>query len=295
MTALRHLAAALLLGGIGIAGCGTKAVPADDAPETPKADVPVAKAVAADPEPPKKAVPPAVKRDRLHQAFADATRDGSDSPEGAACPPDCLKSGTPCVAVLEAVKASWDTIRFTTPAGKPIRYEAQIATSVGLVKMKLLPEQAPNHCRNFIALARAGYFDGLCFERLRSEVAEGGKFESVEAGCPVGRGDPDTGSIGYWLKDELTSPMSMSHEEGVVGACRSAEKDSAACRFYITLTKSAFLDGNYTLFGKVTTGLDAARKIFGGEVLSEDMGREGARRPAKPVTIMKVTVTQTEG
>ena len=87
----------------------------------------------------------------------------------------------------------------------------------------------------------------------------------------------------------------MSHEEGAVGACRGPEPDSAACRFYISLTKSPFLDGNCTLFGKVVTGLDVARKIFGGEVLSEDMGREGARRPVAPVTILKATITQTEG
>ena len=195
MTALRHLAAALLLGGIGIAGCGTKPVPAADAAETAKADVPVAKAGSADPEPSRPAAPPAVKRDRLHQSFADATRDGNEPPPGADRPPDCLKSGSPSAQVLDAVKEGWDAIKFTTPGGKPISYAAQLATSEGIVVIKLLPEQAPNHCRSFIALARAGYFDGLCFERLRSEavlpsktVPEGGKVRERRGRLPPGPG-----------------------------------------------------------------------------------------------------------
>ena len=77
---------------------------------------------------------------------------------------------------------------------------------------------------------------------------------------------------------------------GVVGACRGEEADSAATRFYITLDKAPFLDGNFTLFGKVVQGLDVARRIYAQPVVAEDKDRDGARRPEKPVVIRRVTI-----
>src|SRR5436305_898611 len=77
------------------------------------------------------------------------------------------------------------------------------------------------------------------------------------AGCPLGTGENVSGSIGYWLKpecDEQQDPVLF--EEGALGACRGDEKDTAATRFYITLTRAPYLAGNYTVFGKVARGLD---------------------------------------
>jgi peptidyl-prolyl cis-trans isomerase B (cyclophilin B) len=298
MLTLRHLAPALILGGVFIAGCGQKADPlADAGPSDPlkPAKAPGA-ASSADPEP-GKAVADSKPADPMHLPFAQAIgRDGEVNPPGNSdVPPTQLTTGKHTILVLDAVKASWDSIRFTTPAGKKIAYTADLQTSEGVIRMQLLPEQAPNHVRNFIALARAGYYDGLCFERLRKDVSPGGEtFECVEGGCPRGSGEVGHGHINYWMKDELTPPAVMKHDEGVVGACRGEEKNTSACRFYISLTKAPWLDGGITLFGKVTTGLDVARKIFGGEVVSEDREIQGGRRPVKPVVIHKVTIHQQE-
>jgi cyclophilin family peptidyl-prolyl cis-trans isomerase len=117
---------------------------------------------------------------------------------------------------------------------------------------------------------------------------------TIEAGCPLGaEGDPGNGSIGYWLKPELsTSDSGVSHEPGTVGACLATDQeDTAGCRFYITLTRAPFLDGRYTIFGKVTQGLDVARKIFMEPVIEDDTQDEGGNhRPLKPVLIEKVTI-----
>ena len=123
---------------------------------------------------------------------------------------------------------SWDTIRFTDADGKKIGYVAQFHTDEGVVEIALFPEQAPNHVRNFIALAQAGYYDGLCFDRIRHERATtaSSELQLLEAGCPLGTGDAGTGSIGYWLKDEFTPADKMSHDEGIVGACRGEEADT---------------------------------------------------------------------
>jgi peptidyl-prolyl cis-trans isomerase B (cyclophilin B) len=292
-----HLAAVLLAGSVGVLGCGQKSPPESDhaqtnspiiaaKPETPPASKP------ADPEPAAKAAP--VQRDRLHQAFGDATRAADNPPGDANRPPDTTVTNKPVFKILEAVGQTWDSIRFVSPAGKKIHYTADIDTSMGQIRLVLFPEQAPNHVRNFIALARAGYYDQLFFDRVRREQGEGQSFESVEAGCPLGTGEPGNGSIGYWLKDELTPGDKMSHEEGTVGACRGNEADTAACRFYITLSKAPFLDGNDTIFGKVVQGLDVARRISLQPVIVDDQNIDGARRPEKPIVIQKVTIHETE-
>ncbi|MBY0229192.1 MAG: peptidylprolyl isomerase [Gemmataceae bacterium] len=301
MTLFRRLAAALLLAA-GLAGCGSKPEPVADAPsEKGKPDAASAKGGEESQSDPAKAAPGkavAAKSDRLHQTWDEATLgESTPAPDGASIPPDQLKTGTLACSVIQAVKASWDTIRFTTPSGKRIAYRATMTTTEGVIKLKLLPDLAPNHCRNFIALARAGYYDGLCFEKARSEAGEVGKFECLEGGCPKGRGDFDVNGVGYWLKDEFPTKEAMTHEEGVIGACRIAlpdgqwSRDSDGCRFYVGLTKSPFLDGNHTLFGKVETGMDAVRKIFQAGVASKDPLTGGIQTP---VTIQKVTITTTE-
>jgi peptidyl-prolyl cis-trans isomerase B (cyclophilin B) len=146
--------------------------------------------------------------------------------------------------------------------------------------------------RNFIALARAGYYDGLTFERVRFEKGEDGPpLEQIEGGCPLGTGEAGQGHLGYWLNLEATEGQVL-HEEGAVGACRGFDLDSAGCRFYVCLCKAPYLDGNYTVFGKVTRGLDVARTIYRKPVVSEDRDRDGARRPLTPVVIKSVQIEE---
>jgi len=151
--------------------------------------------------------------------------------------------------------------------------------------------------RNFVALARTGYYDGLWFDRvLHDESNEGTpvRLDTVEAGCPVGTGDPRTSHLGYWLYPEFQPADKVTHEEGTVGACHGVEADTSSCKFYVALTKAPMLDGNYTVFGKVTRGLDVLRTIHGKPVVTEDQERLGYRRPANPVKIKRVTVTAAE-
>src|SRR5262249_37981952 len=103
---------------------------------------------------------------------------------------------------------------------------------------------------------------------------------------------PGYGSIGYWLKPEFNPEL--KHEEGTVGACRGEEEDTAACRFYINLGKAPTLDGHYTVFGKVTRGLEVARIIFKQPVRADEEDEEGYHRPEKPVVIRKVVIPPPE-
>lgn len=241
---------------------------------------------------------PAAPRDpRLHQPFAEAVRKGEDPPASSLLPPDQTVAGKTVYTILMDIRSQWDNIHFTNDQGKPIDYKAIVHTDHGDIEIKLLPEIAPNHVRNFIALARAGYYDELFFDRTGHEEAtlESGEkvvLDQIQAGCPRGSGELGHGHIGYWLKPEFTDKV--SHEEGTVGACRAEEEDSAACKFYITLTRAPVLDQYYTIFGKVTRGLDIVRKIYEEPSVSSDQGQVGYRRPEKPVKIKKVVIEQRE-
>lgn len=228
---------------------------------------------------------------RLNQSFVEATR--QEPPPDGQRPPDLTLTGKSVGKLYTEVVRFWDTIRFTSKGGKPIAYTAVLDTELGAIEIALRPDLAPNHVRNFVALARAGYYDGLVFERTvhaKSEAQPEVEVAVLEGGCPLGTGDLGVGSIGYWLKPEFSNE---AHEEGTVAACHGEEPDTAACRFYITLSKAPFLDGHFTVFGKVTQGLDVARRIFALPVRNDPEYPEGDR-PQKPIVIRKVTIRSSD-
>jgi cyclophilin family peptidyl-prolyl cis-trans isomerase len=285
------LAAALM-----VMGCGKDSAPSEQAEQKPDV-VPAdtkkeAKANQSTGDNTNKSVP----RDAQHEAFATATRGGDDPPANINPPPDRTVSGKSVYKIYKEVVGLWDTIRFVTPDGKRLDYSATVETDAGEIEIVLRPDLAPNHVRNFVALARAGYYDDLFFDRIvhEEEELEPGKMQvltAIEAGCPLGTGDPGNGSIGYWLKPEFAKPEAkVTHEPGTVGACHGVEADTAGCRFYVTLCDAPFLDGNFTVFGKVTRGLDVARKIAAQPIILDEQDAEGSHRPEKPIKIKKVTI-----
>lgn len=232
---------------------------------------------------------PSADEQRLHQSFAAATR--SDPPEDFQRPPDRTMTNKSVGKVYTEVVNTWENIRFTNARGKRIFYTASLDTEMGTIEITLLPDVAPNHVRNFLALAQVGFYDGLVFQRTVHEKAEGHPdLELIEGGCPLGTGVVGQGSIGYWLKPEFNDE---THVEGTVGACHGQDPASAACKFYVTLSKASYLDKQFTVFGKVTQGLDVARRIFALPVRNDPEYPEGDR-PEKPVVIRKVTINTRE-
>jgi peptidyl-prolyl cis-trans isomerase B (cyclophilin B) len=294
--------AASLLGAATLCGCGKSSDDPSkiDAGQTKKELLPPPRAAApatpATPATPGAGAGKTAVADRLHQSFLEATR---QVPPPDQRPPDRTMTGKSVGKLYGEVIRTWDTIRFTDEAGRRINYSATVETELGDIEIALDADAAPNHVRNFIALARAGYYDGLVFDRIHHEEDEdqpenGNQiqmpmpYEEIEAGCPLGTGDLFSNSIGYWLKPEFNDRL--SHAEGTVGACRAIEEDTAACKFYITLSKAPQLDQHYTTFGKVLRGLEVARKIYMRPVILEDQDVNGSRRPEKPVVIRKVTI-----
>jgi peptidyl-prolyl cis-trans isomerase B (cyclophilin B) len=279
---------------ITLAGCGGKPAAPPVAAKAEATSPVVSVPTSADNGSQAPAEPP-LPNDAMHIPFAKATRGGDDPPAMCNRPPDTTVTGKAVGKLYDQVVRLWGTIRFVTPAGKPLVYSATLETDQGAIEIALRPDVAPNHVRNFIALAKAGYYDGLHFDRIRHEEAETQAvpaLDEIEAGCPVGTGEPGYGSIGYWLTPEFDDKdkPKLPHEEGTVGACRGTEADSAACKFYVTLCKAPYLDGNYTAFGKITSGLDAARRIHQQPGVIFETDPDGSRRPLNPVIIHKVTI-----
>jgi cyclophilin family peptidyl-prolyl cis-trans isomerase len=275
---------------LGMIGCGgpSKA----DPPKAAQADNGTAKTNAAkDGLPPVPGPVRAPTDDPLYQPFTEAVRDANDPPAFVNMPADKTLSGKPTFKLLANVQQNWDDIRFTTPDGKRIDYTAVLETDGGPVEIALRPDVAPNHVRSFVSLIRAGYYDGMRFDRIHHEVspdAPNDPLDYIEGGCPLDKGDPEDGSIGYWLKPEVGSPL--HHEIGAVGAMHGSAPDSAACKFYIMLCDAPYLDGHYTVFGKLTRGLDLVRTMFTRPVIIDDTDPPGHNRPKDPIIIRRATV-----
>ncbi|CAN5517130.1 hypothetical protein BH10PLA2_BH10PLA2_30530 [soil metagenome] len=224
---------------------------------------------------------------RFKQSFAEATR--AEPPADFQRPPDLTLTRKSTGKLYSDLVAMWPTIDLVAADGKIIPYVASVETDVGTVEIALRADLAPNHVRNFIGLARLGYYDGLVFERtVHAKPADHPEqeVEVLEGGCPLGTGDIGVGSLGYWLKPEYSKE---THDVGTIGAPRGADADTACCRIYVTLSKAPFLDGHFTIFGKVVTGVDVAKRIFSLPVRNDAEYPEGDR-PDKPVVIRKVTI-----
>ncbi len=125
---------------------------------------------------------------------------------------------------------------------RPGRYSATVTTSRGSFEIELLHREAPYTVQNFVKLAESGFYDGLTFHRVVPNfVAQGG--------CPIGNG---WGNPGYSIRCEV-SPLAF--ERGMVGMAH-AGKDTGGCQFFVTHSPQRHLDGRYTIFGKVTDGMD---------------------------------------
>ncbi len=164
-------------------------------------------------------------------------------------------------------------------SGKPV---ATIQTNKGTITFELLAELAPEHVKNFVDLARSGFYDGT-------------KFHRVISGFMIQGGDPNTrsGSVATWgtgngprrLKAEFSPASRASHVRGTVSMARSSHPDSASCQFFIVQKDSTFLDNQYSIFGRILTGMEGVDAIA-------NTPRDASDRPLQPVVIEKVTISE---
>lgn len=136
------------------------------------------------------------------------------------------------------------------------KQKATLSTKHGDIDIEFFPEVAPKHVENFIKLAKDGFYDGTTFHRVIPGFM-------IQGGCPntkkgQAKGPAGTGGPGWNVKAEFNK---TSHKRGIVSMARSQDPDSAGSQFFICVADSDFLDGQYTAFGKVVSGMEAADKI----------------------------------
>jgi peptidylprolyl isomerase len=128
----------------------------------------------------------------------------------------------------------------------------KLETTQGDVVIEMLPGIAPNHVARIKELVREGFYDGIVFHR----VIEG---FMAQTGCPQGIG---TGGSGKKLKAEFNN---QPHERGTVSMARASNPDSGDSQFFICFDDARFLDRQYTVWGRVISGMENVDKIKRGE------------------------------
>jgi cyclophilin family peptidyl-prolyl cis-trans isomerase len=139
-------------------------------------------------------------------------------------------------------------------------YVATITTNKGNIVVALDASAAPQTVNNFVLLTNQGFYDGLTFHRVVPGFV-------IQGGDPLGTG---MGGPGYTVPAEIKLP----HVEGAIAMARlgdeqNPQRASSGSQFYITLAPTPNLDGAYTAFGKVTSGMDVVKKIQVGDVIQE--------------------------
>jgi peptidyl-prolyl cis-trans isomerase B (cyclophilin B) len=139
----------------------------------------------------------------------------------------------------------------------PAAPRAIIETKFGEIEIEFLNDKAPGHVKNFIDLAKKGFYDGTTFHRvIPGFMIQGGDPNTKD---PAGsRSRHGTGGPGYQIKAEFND---TPHKRGVLSMARSQSPDSAGSQFFIVVKDSNFLDNQYTAFGRVTRGIEVADQI----------------------------------
>ena len=125
----------------------------------------------------------------------------------------------------------------------------------GEIRLEFFPEDAPKTVENFVTLAKKGFYNGLNFHRVVPDFV-------VQGGCPKGNG---TGGPGYTIKAEFNK---QKHLRGTLAMARSQHPDSAGSQFYICYGTTPHLDGQYTVFGKVVSGMELVDRIKQGDKMT---------------------------
>jgi peptidylprolyl isomerase len=156
-------------------------------------------------------------------------------------------------------------------------YTGTLETNKGALEFELFPEDAPQTVNNFVCLAEDGYFDNTPFHRIVKGFV-------IQGGDPTGTG---SGGPGYQFADE---PIARDYERGTI-AMANAGPNTNGSQFFIVLDDlRGKLPKNYTIFGRVTEGMDVVDAIANTPTRP---GRSGENStPTEPVTLEKVTIAE---
>ena len=149
-----------------------------------------------------------------------------------------------------------------------------LQTNLGDIKIKLLPEEAPNLTRNFVELAKNDMYDGTIFHRvIEGFMIQGGDYEKAN-------GTGGASYVGEDMEDEFS--QNLSHVRGVVSMANRGP-DTNGSQFFIVQQDAPFLDGRHSIFGQVIEGMETVDRIATVKTGPNDM-------PIERITIFDVVV-----
>lgn len=158
-----------------------------------------------------------------------------------------------------------------------------LKTNMGEMEIELFEKDAPQHAANFKKLVKSGFYNGTTFHRvIQGFMIQGGDPNSKDSD----KSNDGLGGPGYTIPAEIK----LKHEKGSVAAARlgdaqNPKRESSGSQFYIVTGDAKHLDGQYTVFGKVTKGFDVALKI-------EKVKTDERNNPLEKVVIEKAEIKQ---
>jgi cyclophilin family peptidyl-prolyl cis-trans isomerase len=149
---------------------------------------------------------------------------------------------------------------------------ATLSTSMGDIQVELFTDKMPVTAGNFVKLAKSGFYDGLHFHRVIKDFM-------IQGGCPQGTG---TGGPGYTFEDEFNDHKVV---RGALAMANAGPNTNGSQFFIVTIGEAGWLDGKHTVFGEVSSGMDAVDAIEGVQTGPGD-------RPEEPVVIERVELAE---
>jgi peptidyl-prolyl cis-trans isomerase B (cyclophilin B) len=146
--------------------------------------------------------------------------------------------------------------------------QATLHTNHGPVEVKFFDEDAPKTVENFRKLSADGFYDGLAFHRVIPDFM-------IQGGCPLGTG---TGGPGYTFEDEFNDHKIV---RGALAMANAGPDTNGSQFFIVTKEEASWLDGKHTVFGEVTSGMDAVDAI-------EGLPTGAGDQPEEPAVIERV-------
>ena len=157
---------------------------------------------------------------------------------------------------------------------------ARINTSMGSMEVELFPAAAPQTVANFVNLSKSGFYDNLVWHRIVVGFV-------IQTGDPLTRNGGGNRSLWGTGGSNKTVPLetnpALHNYVCYLGMARSSDPNSGSSQFYINLKNNTSLDGSYTVFGRVVSGMNVANQIAGVQVNSSD-------QPVTPVFVTSVTI-----
>ena len=141
-------------------------------------------------------------------------------------------------------------------------FRAMLETSMGEIGLEFFPDKAPEHVRNFLRLAGAGVYDGMAIDRVARGFV-------LQTGFLPTRAEPLTERQQRFVRTLRPEFNDIHHTRGTISMARGADPASASTSFFVVTADQPGLDGQYTAFGRVVSGLDVVERIEAVEVDGE--------------------------